>query len=225
MLIHAQHIQKTFKQEALSNQVLRDVSASFEQGKGYIITGHSGSGKSTLMHILAGLDTPDGGQVLYDNQDIHTLSPTERSTFLHKTIGLVFQLPYLIQELSVIENVMVKGLIAGLPHNTSKQEALSLLELVGIPEKATAQPASLSGGQQQRVALARALFNKPAFLLADEPTGNLDEKTSKSIIDLLIKSKNDWNMGLIICSHDLSIVDQLDAHYDLKNGFLQKMEL
>jgi lipoprotein-releasing system ATP-binding protein len=200
--------------------VLKGISVTFGQGKSYAITGVSGSGKSTLVHLLAGLDAPTQGIVSYDNQDINQLSESQKSIFLNKTIGLVFQYPYLIKELTIRENVMIKGLIA---HGHTKEielEAQSLLQNVGLAQKADAYPGQLSGGQQQRVALARALMNKPKFLLADEPTGNLDPQTAQAILDLISKAQKEWGMGLIISSHDAFVTKRMETIYEVVNGLL-----
>src|SRR5262249_16379625 len=137
-----------------------------------------------------------------------------------KSIGLVFQYPYLIKELTVLENVMLKGLIAGKNNTECSQEAHILLEEVGLADKTYSYPGQLSGGQQQRLALARALMNRPHFLLADEPTGNLDMQTGKTIIDLIKKAQTQWSMGIIISSHDASVAQEMEKIFELKDGFL-----
>jgi lipoprotein-releasing system ATP-binding protein len=214
------HVHKSYIQGTTHIAVLKGVTATFTQGKSYAITGISGSGKSTLIHLLAGLDLPDSGKILFNNQDINTLSEARKSLFLNKSIGLVFQSPYLIKELTVLENVMTKGLIAGLSHRECAQEATLLLKQVELSSHIHAYPGQLSGGQQQRVALARALMNKPVFLLADEPTGNLDINTGKTIITLINNAQAAWGMGIIISSHDAYVVQEMETILELKNGQL-----
>jgi len=216
----AQDISKTFTQGTEKITVLNTINATFSQEKSYAITGISGSGKSTLMHIISGLDKPTSGIVLFNNQSIHAFSADDRSRFLNKSIGLVFQSPHLIRELSVIENVMVPGLINNRSKNECIQRAEELLSKVGLHEKKNSKPGELSGGQQQRVAIARALFNEPAFLMADEPTGNLDLATGKAIVDLLISCHHEWGMGLIISSHDEYVTERMQQVYTLSNGIL-----
>jgi len=199
--------------------VLNGVNALFEQGMSYGITGASGVGKSTLLHMLAGLEKPTDGSISYNNQRLDHFTPAQKEVFFNQHIGLVFQSPFLIHELSVLENVMLKGMIAKKPQVLVKQEALSLLERVGVTDKAHVLPGTLSGGQQQRVALARALMNKPSFLLADEPTGNLDAKTAAVIIDLVLTYQEEYAMGLIICSHDKAIKTLMNTIITVKNGF------
>ncbi len=200
--------------------VLRGISVVFEQGKSYAITGISGSGKSTLIHLLAGLDAPTKGTIVYNHQNINAFSEAQKSHFLNKTIGLVFQYPYLVKELTVLENVMIKGLIAGLGTQECASQSQALLVQVGLSAKATAYPGQLSGGQQQRVALARALMNRPQFLLADEPTGNLDPHTAQSILELISQAQQEWGMGLIISSHDEYVTRRMGTVFEVKDGRL-----
>jgi lipoprotein-releasing system ATP-binding protein len=215
------NVHKGFTQGSAYVPVLKGITATFERGNSYAITGISGSGKSTLIHILAGLDTPTSGQILYQDRDIHNFSPEQKSGFLNKSIGLVFQSPYLIKELTVQENVMLKGLIAGTNQATCAKEALFLLDQVGLSQKSSAYPGQLSGGQQQRVALARALMNQADFLIADEPTGNLDMQTGTEIIDLILAIQRETGMGIIISSHDEYVTSQMQMAYELKEGLLK----
>ena len=200
--------------------VLTGITAHFEAGKTYAISGISGSGKSTFMHLLAGLDTPTQGSVYFNNQDISTFTAKERANFLNQQIGIVHQLPYLIRELPVIENCMMRGIIAGMPRAAAINQAKELLIAVGLEDKVDCKPAALSGGQQQRLALARAMFNQPLFLLADEPTGNLDEKTGKEIINLLLDCHKKFGMGIIVSSHDPKVIGCMEISYQLSDGQL-----
>lgn len=224
LYIAAVRVCKNFKQGAMSVPVLVDVDVTFKKGHTYAITGHSGSGKSTLMHILAGFDDPDSGHVMFNGQQVQHFSPHERESFFNRDIGFLFQLPYLIDTLSVLENVMLKGLVIGIPVSECVTQALDLLTRVGLAHKAYEQPASLSGGEQQRVALARALFNRPAFLFADEPTGSLDEKTGKMIIELLLEYQRMWGMGLIMSSHDRAVAHVAHELFHLRAGLLEKQK-
>lgn len=221
-ILTAQEISKTFVQGTEKITVLSTINATFVQQKSYAITGISGSGKSTLMHIISGLDTPTSGTVLFNNQSIQAFSADERSHFLNQSIGLVFQSPHLIRELSVLENVILPGLIAGVAKNECIQRAEQLLHKVSLSDKKNQKPGELSGGQQQRVAIARALFNEPAFLIADEPTGNLDIMTGKAIVDLLVSCHHEWGMGLIISSHDEYVTQRMGEIYVLEQGTLVK---
>lgn len=222
--LEAQGIKKSYVQGTTSVEVLRGVSARFEQGRTYAITGVSGSGKSTFMHLLAGLDVPDEGAILLNSVDIFSFSPQEQEQLRSTTLGLVFQLPYLIQELSVIENVMLKGLIVGVEQRACYEQASDLLKRVGLEHKIDHVVSSLSGGQQQRVALARALFNKPKFFIADEPTGNLDHETAKIILALLLECQREWSMGLIISSHDPFVAQSMQEVWHMGDGILEKVK-
>lgn len=215
-----QKVSKYFQQGPVRIDVLEDLSMAFEKGKTYAITGVSGSGKSTMLYLLAGLDVPSNGSVYYNDEDLSFMSTARQSLFLNHTLGLVFQSPYLIHELTVLENIMLKGLIVSLPFAQCEEKARSLLATVGLAHKADAHPASLSGGQQQRVAIARALFSEPAFLLADEPTGNLDEKTARGIVDFLLECHAKWGMGIIVSSHDREFAQRLGATFVLHEGHL-----
>jgi ABC-type lipoprotein export system ATPase subunit len=212
-ILQAKDLNKTFIQAEKSLKVLNGITQNFEKGKAYAITGASGSGKSTLLHILGGLDTPTSGTVLYNNQNVTNLRAQK--------FGFVFQFHYLINELTVLENLMVMGLIAGKSKPSAIKKATELLKHVGLESKAHAFPFELSGGEQQRVSILRAICNKPEFLLADEPTGNLDAGNAKLILDFLLQCKNEWGMGIIICSHDKNIYSHMEQIFELKNGILR----
>lgn len=221
MLLKAEGLKKSFNSGKKNNFILRGITCSFDQNKTYAIRGASGTGKSTLIHLLAGLDAPTAGSVLFNNRNLQKMSAVEHEQFLQKEVGLLFQLPYLIKELSVLENVMLPTRIAGVLEDDAREAALHILERVGLFSKKDALPSTLSGGQQARVALARALINRPSFLLADEPTGNLDEKTGKGITQLLVKLQKEWNIGLIISTHDSYVADAMEITYRLHDGLIE----
>lgn len=221
--IHVRNLVKNYQQGQRRLCVLNDVSLNFQQGKSYAITGVSGSGKSTLLQIIGGIDVPTSGSVLYNQTDILSLGTSSQAQFFNKHIGFVFQFHYLIKELTVMYNVMLPGLIAGLTTSDARKRAQELLEYCGLADKASSLPGTLSGGEQQRVAIARAIFNKPRFLLADEPTGSLDAANVQKIIDLFIRCKNEWNMGLIICSHDEHVYKSMEEVYHLENGSITQL--
>ncbi len=207
--------------QAHKTPIFHSISMQFLQNSSYAITGVSGTGKSTLIHLLAGIEIPDAGAVFCNGVNVNQLQASLRTRFLNQTIGLLFQKPYLIAELSVVENVIIPGLIIGKNNRESLEIARDLLVFLGLEGKLQSRPSSLSGGQQQRVALARALFNKPSFLLADEPTGSLDPKTAKEIVSFLQLCQKKWGMGLIISTHDMHLAESMDYIYEIKDGQLQ----
>lgn len=213
-------VTKTYQQGTSFISVLNNIDAKFVQGDTYAITGSSGSGKSTLLHIIAGLETHDHGTVIIRDQNGIATFAKDYTNQHTSRLGIVFQQPHLINELSVLENIMLKGLIAGQSVPLCQKRALEMLDTVGLIDKAHVMPSTLSGGQQQRIAILRALFNQPAMLLADEPTGNLDTQTGKAIIDFLLSCQRTWNMGLIICSHDEHVIQKMRHRLILKNSAL-----
>ncbi len=208
ILLH--NISKSFVQAKHEKiNVIKNINFEFIQGHSYGLSGVSGTGKSTLLYIIANLESPSSGQVEYQNLGT-------------EDIGLVFQYPYLIPELTVLENVILKGLISGRSILDCKKEGLELLKTVGIFEKAESSTGALSGGQQQRVAICRAIFNRPKFLFADEPTAHLDKDNARQIIDLLLSAKKNWNMGLIVSSHDPEVTSLMDNVLEISDGNLVK---
>ncbi len=202
--------------KVFANRVLfSDLNYRFEQGQSYALTGPSGAGKSTLLHLLAGFELPTQGTISFSGTNV------KRETFLQKHIGFIYQVPHLLDELSIAENVMIKGLIAKQPYKESHEKALEFLSHVGLADKALQRPRSLSGGEQQRVAVVRALFSEPSFIIADEPTAHLDEKTSQLLLDLILSySRKPSGSGLIVVSHDSSLAHQLDHMLYLSEGIL-----
>lgn len=198
--------------------ILSTVTYEFAQGSSYALTGPSGVGKSTLLHLLAGFEEPTSGAVLFSGMDLSGCDATAKAQILREHIGFIYQVPHLIDELSLAENVMIKGLLAKQPYRLCHQKALDLLSLVGLADQARQQPRSLSGGEQQRVAVVRALFSEPAFILADEPTAHLDDRTSQLLLDLILSYRD--QSGIIMVSHNRAIAEQLDHVLRLSDGAL-----
>lgn len=209
------NLKKNFKSEGVDLCILNDMNFEFEQGVGYAIQGISGVGKTTLINIISGLDVPSAGSIFYDEYNIHE---ARNNKLPNNSIGLIFQESYLLNELTISENVMIKGLI-------NKQAncgplANELLEMVQLKNKSDKYPHQLSGGEQQRVSIARALFNKPKILIADEPTAHLDKENKKMVIDLLLNFKKDYNLGLIISTHDPMVAEAMDVKLEIQSGKL-----
>ncbi len=218
----ATNVCKDFGSDEKLSHVLKGISVDFCKGISYAIKGVSGSGKSTLMHILGGLDAPTSGLVTFDTKDIYKLKQSEKEKFLSHTMGFVFQFHYLIKELTVLENIMLVGLVKGERSKKCRVRAFELLQIMGLMGKENNYPGELSGGEQQRVSIARAIFNRPLFLLADEPTGNLDSDNAKNVVDLMLRAKEEWGMGVIICSHDPDVYNRMEVVYTLHDGLLVK---
>ncbi len=211
---------KDYRQGGRKVEVLRGISATFVQGQSYAIVGASGSGKSTLLHVLGGLDEPTSGRVAFNDLDLSALAARKREEMRNQSLGFVFQFHYLINELTVLENVMLMGQISGKNRDECLNESKELLIKMGLEDKLHEHPTYLSGGQQQRVSIARAIVNKPDFLLADEPTGNLDADNARRIVDLFTQCRTQWGLGIIICSHDQAVYGQMDTVYRLEQGRL-----
>lgn len=211
------NVSKRYLQSKDDIIILKDLTYSFKGGASYAIMGPSGVGKSTLLHILAGIESCDQGHIEIDNQKINQHNFEERLAALHANIGLVFQQPCLIHELSVLENVILHALANNNFDTANYEHGKELLDSIGLLNKANSAVSTLSGGQQQRVAILRGLFAKPSFILADEPTGNLDKNSAHQIIDLLLSYQKKYAMGLIISTHDIEIAKQCDIILKIEN--------
>lgn len=191
---------------------------SFEVNKGEFVAiiGASGSGKSTLMNLIGGIDRPSSGSVTIDNKEIYKLGESELAIFRRRNIGMIYQFYNLIPTLTAAENIMLPRLLDN--RGEDKEKLASILEMVGLTERAKHLPSQLSGGQQQRVSVGRAMVNDPAFILADEPTGNLDSKTSREIIDLLKYANRTCHQTLLLITHDEKIALQADRIITIGDG-------
>lgn len=222
-MLEAKNIHKIYNNGKKELAVLKGVELSIEKGKFVAIVGPSGAGKSTLLHILGGLDAPTDGQVILENQNLYRLSDKEISQIRNRRIGFVFQFYHLLSEFTVLENILMPVLIRKVPQAVQKvlkEEAKTLLEHVGLSERASYFPNQLSGGEKQRVAIVRGLINKPSFLLCDEPTGNLDSKNGEEIISLIKKINLTNQMTVVLVTHNLELTKSADKVYHLKDGIL-----
>jgi lipoprotein-releasing system ATP-binding protein len=202
--------------------VLRDVSLTLAPGEAAVIMGPSGSGKSTLLNILGALDPPTRGRVLVEGRDPFALTEKDLAGFRNRRVGFVFQNHYLLPQCSALENVLIPTLPQKYSEATA-QRARHLLERVGLAERLDHLPAELSGGESQRVAVARALINRPALLLADEPTGNLDHRTAEAVVDLLLEVHREENAGLVMVTHSRELATRFSRRYQLVDGILSKI--
>ncbi len=203
-LIELKNIYKIYKMGDSEVRAADGVSLKIHKGEFVAVVGQSGSGKSTLMNIIGCLDTPTSGEYFIDGEDVSELEDDEQATIRNKTIGFIFQQYNLIAKLNVLENVELSLLYAGIPKGQRREMAMAALERVGLTDKLKNYPNQLSGGQQQRVSIARALAGNPSIILADEPTGALDSKTSREVLDFLKKLNNEGNT-IVLITHDNSI--------------------
>ena len=222
-IIHTNALTKVFGSNGAAVHALRGIDLTVTRGEFVALIGPSGSGKSTLMAILGCLDKPTAGTYALDGERVEGLSGRELAQIRNDKIGFVFQQYNLLPKASVLRNVELPMLYAGVSRKERRQRALDLLEKVGIPDKAKVLPAALSGGQRQRVAIARSLANKPALLLADEPTGALDQKTGHEVLGLFADLHRQGNT-IIIVTHDLSIAGMAQRQVEIMDGLIKVEE-
>lgn len=224
LVVRTRGVIKEYKLGDHSVFALNGVSLDIMRGEYISIMGPSGSGKSTFFNMIGGLDKPDKGSVFINEVDIAQLSPPELAYLRCHTIGYIFQTFNLINVRTALENVTLPMLFAGLSGDDADERGMELLDLVGLANRYHHRPTELSGGQQQRVAIARSLANNPSIVLADEPTGNLDLKTGKEIIDLLKTLNNDRNVTIISATHDLKMLDVSDRIVYIRDGEIDKID-
>ncbi len=222
IIIDGVGLAKTYQEGELNTPVFSAINIHVLAGESLAIVGASGSGKSTLLHLLAGLDNPTAGTVQLMEQDLHNTSELERGRLRNRYLGFIYQFHHLLPEFTALENVMMPLLIAGQSAKLAEIPAKALLEQVGLGHRLQHKPGELSGGERQRVAVARALVNHPACVLADEPTGNLDERTAASVFDLLMQLKQQHNAALVIVTHDHRLADKCDRVLELFQGQLRE---
>ncbi len=203
-----------------SLQVLKGINLTISRGEVISIVGASGAGKSTLLHILGTLDNADSGNIIIDGADVTTLSSKKLSQFRNRKIGFVFQAHHLLPEFSALENVMMPALISGESKHDASIRAMNLLEKLGLKDRYENRPAELSGGEQQRVAVARALVNQPAVIFADEPSGNLDSESARSLHELFFDLRKEMNQTFVIVTHNEVLAGMADRKLTMKDGLL-----
>ena len=222
VILQAKNIFKSYDNGEKTLSVLNDLSIQVEQNQIITITGQSGSGKSTLLNILGSLDEPDDGEVVIDGLNILDLNNYEIAKMRNQKIGFVFQFHHLLSEFTALENVLMPAWIGNL-NSQKKDEAVNLFLELNLSSKMDCYPNQLSGGERSRVALLRGIINKPKILLADEPTGNLDEKNALTLIELLKKINKDFNQAIIITTHNPDVAKLGCKRFNLVNGILKTM--
>ncbi len=220
ILLKIKRVKKSFHQKSELIEVLKGINLDVYAGDRIVITGASGVGKSTLLHILGTLEKPTAGQVFYKGNDLFCLSAKSLAQFRNQKIGFIFQFHYLLLEFNALENVMLPALIAGWTKKKAALKAEELLDEVGLKDKLHYQIGELSGGEQQRVTIARALILEPEIVLADEPTGSLDEKTAEKVKELLFSLQKRKGMTLIVATHNLKLASSFPLWYELSHGQL-----
>ena len=213
-------IQRTFHQAGNDLQVLRGAAVSIASGETVALVGPSGAGKSTLLHIAGLLERPDGGEVIVDGEACSDLSDDRRTALRRTAIGFIYQFHHLLPEFTALENVVVPQMIAGVSKSAARKRASELLGIVGLSEREGHRPAKLSGGEQQRVAIARALANSPKVLIADEPTGNLDQETAERVFELLMRLTREPGVSSLVATHNPDLAARMDRKLTLKNRLL-----
>ena len=219
-LLRCTNLTKEYNDGQNSVKVLKSVNFSIKKAEQIAIVGISGSGKSTLLHLLGALDKPTSGQVTFEQQDIFSFSSNHQAKFRNQSLGFVYQFHHLLPEFSALENVAMPLLIAKKPISQANEMAMAMLDKVGLSHRYNHKPAELSGGERQRVAIARALVTQPKLILADEPTGNLDQKTGESIYELLSDLREQMHTSFIVVTHDTRLANRLDRSLNLLDGCL-----
>ncbi|WP_243039961.1 lipoprotein-releasing ABC transporter ATP-binding protein LolD [Dyella sedimenti] len=220
IVLRASHIAKTYEEGDLKTDVLADVSFTLKRGETLAIVGASGSGKSTLLHIIGGLDTLTRGEVEVEGQNLSRLSDADRGRVRNRSMGFIYQFHHLLPEFTALENVCMPLLIRGMAIAEAQRQASTLLGRVGLDRRLHHKPAELSGGERQRCAVARALVTRPAVVLGDEPTGNLDEGNAAQVYDLMLELNREIGTSFILVTHDNRLASRMDRTLELHNGML-----
>jgi len=218
--IQLRNLSKGFNSSAVPIEILKEIDFDIFQGETLAVVGASGIGKSTLLHILGTLDRPDSGKVLYRGKDVFSFSSADLARFRNQSIGFMFQFHHLLPEFSALENVMMPALINGFNKKNAGAAAESILLRVGLQDRLSHRVGKLSGGEQQRVALARALVLKPRVLLADEPTGNLDQNNSDQVHDLLFQLNQELTMTMVVVTHNMQLASYMNRCVTIIDGQL-----
>lgn len=219
-VLSCENLVKTYQDGSLHVEVIRQLNLNIQAGESVSISGSSGSGKSTLLHLLGGLDKADSGQVTLMGKSLSQLSPKAIGQWRNQHLGFVYQFHHLLPEFSALENVMMPLFIARKDEELARNTALEMLDKVGLKNRAEHRPSELSGGERQRAAIARALVMRPACVLADEPTGNLDKKNAANVLHILLELKNELQTALLVVTHDEDQLSYFDRSLKMDDGKL-----
>lgn len=222
-LLHCEKLCKTYQEGELHTNVLKNITFTLQAGEMMAIIGSSGSGKSTLLHLLGGLDSPSSGDIFFQGEIINSLSASKKAKLRNFYLGFIYQFHHLLPDFNALENVSMPLLIAGEKSGIAKQKALRMLELVSLENRHKHRPSELSGGERQRVAIARALVNNPSLVLADEPTGNLDQRNAEAIFNLLNKINANQGTAFLVVTHDVKYAKRLDQKLEMTDGHLHPL--
>jgi len=219
-VIEAKAVTKIFRQGKTDVEVLKGIDFSVAAGESHAILGASGAGKSTLMHLLGGLDHASGGEIMVAGRSLEQLSEAELGRLRNRHLGFIYQFHHLLAEFSALENIAMPLLVRRQARHAASVEAQAWLEKIGLAQRASHKPGELSGGERQRVALARALVTRPDCLLADEPTGNLDQQTAAQMLELMLDLNRELNTALVIVTHDIGIAERMQHRWYMLDGVL-----
>jgi lipoprotein-releasing system ATP-binding protein len=223
-LVSISDLSKSFYRNKGEVPVLKNIDLDIAAGEAVAVVGVSGAGKSTLLHVLGALEPPTEGNVVIAGEEINAMRPKELARFRNRNLGFVFQFHHLLPEFTALENTMMPALIARMPVADAKEKAEAILSEVGLADRLDHKTGELSGGEQQRVALSRAVILEPALILADEPTGNLDAKTGKTVEDLLLKLNREKNITALIVTHNEALARRMDRIIRLHDGMIASIE-